>query len=255
MVVYHAIPPIPGCQRWPEWYRAGDDGSIWSRRKVGRYGGIGAWRRLKPSADRSGILKVSLMPDHPVGRNARVVSVAVCVCRAFHGPRPLGCVPLHYPDPDRADCRADNLRWAPRGSSVVAIDHRAHQSEARAEANRQRGAAMAQLTDDQVLACRRAAATGKTSRELADELGVGRWVVDLAIRGRTYRHLPGALPERATRARGINAGNARLDDGAVRDMRARAAAGEPAQSLATRYGVALSTVYQILRRRTWKHVD
>ena len=80
----------------------------------GRFGGIGPWRQLKPSVflkDRGGTLKVQLLPDH-TKRKGRMVAVDVCVCRAFHGPRPLGHVPLHWPDPDPANCRADNLRWA-----------------------------------------------------------------------------------------------------------------------------------------------
>jgi hypothetical protein len=138
MVEYRPLPPEPGCTRWPEYYRVGDDGSIWSRIKTGRYGGVGPWRRLRGFVvprDRGGTLKVILISD--LGRSkARHVAVDVCVCRAFHGPRPPGCVPYHFPDPSPSNCRADNLRWAPRGTCVLGGDRQAHRSQQRAARNR-----------------------------------------------------------------------------------------------------------------------
>ena len=96
MPSYRPIPAQEGCTTWPLWYRVGDDGSVWSRRKVGRYGGVGQWRRLEPSiitADRGGTLKVHLIRDG-IARQGLMVAVDVCVCRAFHGPQTIGARPV-----------------------------------------------------------------------------------------------------------------------------------------------------------------
>lgn len=52
-------------------------------------------------------------------------------------------------------------------------------------------------------------------------------------------------------ARGERVGGARLTEGAVREIRARAAAGESMRHLATVFGVDRRTITFVVRRRTW----
>ncbi len=97
---------------WPAHYRVGDDGSLWSSRRGG------TWQRLKtPPANGH---PRAVLTDR--AGKTRYLSLAKLVCRAFHGPRPIGCEVLHYPDPDPANCQAANLRWVPIGTSKVGND-------------------------------------------------------------------------------------------------------------------------------------
>lgn len=54
--------------------------------------------------------------------------------------------------------------------------------------------------------------------------------------------------------RGEQVGGAKLNAAKVREIRARAAAGEGSGYLGKAYGVDSSSVRQIVRRETWKHV-
>ena len=49
-------------------------------------------------------------------------SIARLVLRTFVGPELLGHEPLHYPDPDPMNNRAENLRWAPIGTVKLGRD-------------------------------------------------------------------------------------------------------------------------------------
>ena len=86
------------------------DGSVWVWHA--RYK---RWVELKPKTGRSGFVKVQVKID---GKRYQM-GVASLVLRAFVGPRPLGYESLHFPDPDPANNRVQNLRWAKRGASKI----------------------------------------------------------------------------------------------------------------------------------------
>lgn len=65
-------------------------------------------------------------------------------------------------------------------------------------------------------------------------------------------HWTARTPERVRR--GAANSNARLTEEAVRDIRARAAAGERRQDIATRYNVSIVTVAAVVQRRRWAHI-
>ena len=46
----------------------------------------------------------------------------------------------------------------------------------------------------------------------------------------------------------------RLTEDAVRQIRARIAEGETYQSIAALFGVAIGTIYNIAKKRTWAHL-
>jgi len=90
-------------------YLATDDGDVYSTHG-------GGFHKLSPSRHpRTGHLRVRVFEDHlPRRKNGRCysdVGVHVLVCEAFHGPRPPGALVRHYPDPDPANNRPDNLAW------------------------------------------------------------------------------------------------------------------------------------------------
>lgn len=69
---------------------------------------------------------------------------------------------------------------------------------------------------------------------------------DMAAKGRTAAQI-GVPGERNHYAR--------LTDDTVREIRAAHRAGESQSALARRYGVGLSTVWHVVHRHTWRHVQ
>ena len=86
--------------------------------------------------------------------------------------------------------------------------------------------------------------------------------VDMASKGRRASHVPVSPSgdrwhelHDATQTRGSGVANAKLAENAIRDIRARVAAGESRESVGADYGIARSTVHGIVRRLSWKHVQ
>lgn len=94
--------PIPG---WPD-YRAGDDGSIWSRKTRGRNPQIGPWRMIGQHTDKKGYRRVTLKS----ATDRRSFGAHILIATAFHGPRPTGMFCCHN-NGKSGDNRPENLRW------------------------------------------------------------------------------------------------------------------------------------------------
>jgi hypothetical protein len=69
------------------------------------------------------------------------------------------------------------------------------------------------------------------------------------------KHRGGSQRHPETLERGAARYCAKLDDDAVREIRRRHAAGEGTRSLALAFGVNNGTVYRIVHRQRWKHVE
>lgn len=69
---------------------------------------------------------------------------------------------------------------------------------------------------------------------------------------RGERHWTAIFPERVPR--GSKAGNSKLTEEGVRDIRTRAAAGETLVSIATLYNVSKGTVSMVVSRKRWAHI-
>lgn len=103
-VEYRDIPGYVG-------YRAGSDGSIWSRWTAGRSASpTGPWRQMRTPPIPSGHLQVNL--------RGRVERVHTLILLAFVGPPPAGMECRHFPDRNPANNRIENLSWGTRKENV-----------------------------------------------------------------------------------------------------------------------------------------
>jgi hypothetical protein len=113
-VTYLPISDFPG-------YRVGDDGSVWTQwEKVvvafgaGCYYRVGkTWKRLKTTPIGAGYPSVHLFS----GGVAKLFCVHRLVLETFVGLCPKGMECCHAPDPDKTNCRLENLRWDTRGNN------------------------------------------------------------------------------------------------------------------------------------------
>jgi hypothetical protein len=175
-------------------YCARRDGVILRRRRDGQWVSLASW------AHTSGLhsCRVRL----PGGRY-RDLSLGRLICRAFHGPRPIGHDVFWYPDSSRANCRAANLRWAPKGTSSLG---RPAPFRARSLAGEDNPGAS--LTGRMVRWARREYLAGRTARAIALDLGLSETATRRAISGRTWGHIQGRTPPVKLRPRGAPPGNA-----------------------------------------------
>jgi HNH endonuclease len=168
-------------------YCARADGLVLRRRKSGEWVPLASWRHT------AGGLR-SCRVKLPDGR-LRDLSLGRLICRAFHGPRPIGCDVFWFPDADRANCRADNLRWAPKGASKLGMPA---PFRARHHAGEHNPGAV--LTESVVLRMRRQYRLGRTSAAIAARYDISETAARRAISGSTWRHVPGAVKMRRTGA-------------------------------------------------------
>lgn len=179
MTKYRDIPGFPG-------YRVGSDGSVWSRRRLGRRHSTSPslplesseWHRLKTPILKSGYPSVALRQE------GKVVTLLLhrLVLEVFVGPCPDGKEACHFPDRNRTNCRLSNLRWDTRAAN--SHDAAVHGTRQRGERN---GHAL--LTEDAVRSARLRYAQGATARELANEFQVSRQAMACALSRRTWKHV------------------------------------------------------------------
>lgn len=87
-------------------YYVGCDGSGWKKDRTGKLTRLNVHRR------RDGCALVSVTRD---GLKVGAIYLARAVLTAFVGPPPAGYVARHWPDPDPANNRVENLHWGPPG--------------------------------------------------------------------------------------------------------------------------------------------
>jgi transposase len=88
----------------------------------------------------------------------------------------------------------------------------------------------------------------KTFVELAEMFGVTYEAIQYAVRGQTWKHLPGAIPFKGSRKK--------LNENQVYEIRKRVANDdyETYSSLGEEYGVASTTISNIVNGYKWEHV-
>lgn len=99
--------------RGSEFYRVGNDGSVWSCRIPRKRHGIGPWAKLKPSADGCGYRQVCVTLDG----ERKVFMLHRLVLEAFVGPCPEGMECLHA-DNNKDNCELSNLSWGTHAQNV-----------------------------------------------------------------------------------------------------------------------------------------
>ena len=223
--------PIPG---YPA-YRAGNDGSIWSSK-------YGEWRIMKQSKNNKGYHMVGLYE----GLAYKRFLVHRLVALAFLGPPPTEGMQACHNDGRPSNCRLDNIRWdTPKGNQADRIQHGTAQY---GEAN-----PICALTDDAVRTIIAALASGRTHVEIAKEHGVIRETIGHIALRKTWRHVWDAYeaehgPVPKLRRRHL------LNDEIVREIIAALQQGDRCQAVADRHGLNYSLVYQISKKKSWKHV-
>ena len=109
------------------------------------------------------------------------------------------------------------------------------------------------LSEEDVRQMRQLYKEGHSMSALAERFGVTDASISYAVRGKTWKHVPGATLQRFLRA-GEQMGSSKLTEDAVREIRRRMSEGAYPSDLSMEYGVSPTTVVSAAKRKTWKHV-
>lgn len=186
---------------------------------------------------------------HYKDENGKVIrhsaSLASLVLRAFGVPKPLGCTPLHFPDPEPTNNRLENLRWAPRGTNKIGKTTKRKYIDWRPSAK---------LDEEKVAYGRMLYECGASRSEIAEELGVCRSAVNQFLTGRTWKKNFKPIVAHKVPSGSFNS-NAKLDELQVEEIRDRALRGERPASIARAMDCDDGLVSNILRCKSWKHME
>lgn len=228
-------------------YAVGQDGVVYRRHQTGS---VAAWIPLRVKYGAGGFARVRLR----IGARIREIGVAALVLRAWVGPRPLGMEPLHFPNPDPANNRPENLRWARRGASKLGRQCGASAPSAMLG----RSHPHAKLTEDEIPAIRALYRSGIPAAEIAIRYHVHRETIRSILTGKTWTHVPDPEGPCLIRRRGptssMDALASKLDTTEVEEIRGHLAASTPVATIAALYGVSTSTIRDIRERRTWRSI-
>lgn len=163
-VEYRPIPGFPG-------YRAGADGSVWSKRRSVE------WRELKAYKTGHGYLTMCLFSS---GKRFRR-DVHRIVLETFVGPRPAEQEARHI-DGDRTNCALANLQWGSRKENWA--DRRVHGTDSIGKRHWK-----AKLCESHVRAIRQRAKNGEPHKTIAADFHVTRMCITNVVLRRTWRHI------------------------------------------------------------------
>ena len=165
------IAPIPGHGG----YYADTAGRIYSA-----WTGSGRGSRI---GDELRLLRTMIEPDgrERVNLRRRGYRVAHLVLTTFRGPRPAGMQACHFPDPDPANNRLENLRWDTPSAN------QGHDKEVQGASNHGVRNGSARLTERLVREIRERAAKGEPHTTLAAEFSVSRSAVQQAVARITWK--------------------------------------------------------------------
>lgn len=180
--------------------------------------------------------------------------VHTLVAEAFLGPRPSQHHVVNHKNGDKKDNRLENLEWVTRSENQ---DHalRTGLSKARGETH-----GRAKLTREQVEEIRRRyAGEDGTQTELAEDYGVSQMLISKIVRHEVWTHFESdtdPAPPRGGFPRGTRHWGAKLSEGDIKTIRSRFSSEvETVRELAETFGVTRQTIRDIVRRKTWKHVE
>jgi predicted DNA-binding protein YlxM (UPF0122 family) len=205
------------------------------------------WIPLKPKIGPGGFVKVRIIHRGKV----REIGVARLVLRAFVGLQPIGCEPLHYPDPDPANNHLDNLRWAPKGTSKLGRILGPTPPPMLRGSNK----GVSVLTESQIPEIRRMYRDGWRYKEIAADIGVSEEAVRQVLIGKTWSHVPDPEGLIVMRRKGPDSDSApktKLDWETVETIRRQHADGLSYGEIALAHDISKCTVRDIIKGRTWK---
>jgi len=154
-------------------YRIGDDGSVWSKRKIKE-----KWQRLKPWPNQKGYLQVNLYRNEQ-GHTRKVHRL---VLEAFVGLCPPDMECRHL-DGNKINNQLENLQWGT--SKENKDDMNKHDMTCKGKRNGQ-----AKLTEEGVVAIRETYRCGNIShRQLAKLYGVSKSAITSLLRKESWKHL------------------------------------------------------------------
>lgn len=202
-------------------------------------------RILCPAYDRKGYLFVG------VRFKGRKVSRPIhrMVAFGFLGIPPEGATDVNHKDGNKINNRTENLEWT---SHVLNMKHAKDMGLMRF--GEKHGQAV--LTNSIVKELRIRVGNGEQIAHVASEFNVSQSTARNAVYGRTWTHIPGALPKPVTPnwAVGEDSSNARLTEEQVVAMRQRRLQGATFQVIADEFGVNDTTAWGVIRGRRWDHV-
>jgi hypothetical protein len=231
---------LPAPDGWEDAYEASDSGRARSLVRMTASGFRGG-RILKPHM-RKGYLCVTFW-RHSVGTHQPLHRL---VAATFLGPCPSGMECCHgkggvldnrlanlYYDTHENNTRRDKVR---DGTMAEGVRH-----------------GMSKLTEAQVTEIRERYAAGENQYKLARAFSVHQATIQRMLAGKTWDHVSGPLPA-ARASRGEVLSQAKLTAAAVAEIRVRYASGELQEPLAREYGVCVSTISKVIKRKAWDHV-
>lgn len=240
----HPTLPFESAEEWrpvvgfPN-YAVSDRGRVWSipRKRVPN------GRMLPQSiAPGYGYLRVSLHRE----RVSHWILVHRLVGEAFLGPLPEGQMTRHGPA-GKHDNSLSNLSYgtaAENAADMIRDGNALHGTRNQ----------YAKITEEIVANARRRHAAGERCVDLAAEYGVSPGLMRLAVTGQSWTHVEQPGETRKDVMRGTEHHDAKLTEGKVREIRRRCGAGEKQRDVAADYGVSQMAVWQVVNRKSWKHV-
>lgn len=207
--------------------------------EVSNYGRVrSVWRAsgpqlMKPSPHKGGYFWMAF------GKHNEAVHHLVL--KAFVGPKPQADTECRHLDGNPANNKLDNLVWGTRRENYE--DKIRHGTETKSET-----IWTVKLTPNQVQEIRVAT---ESAQNLAEKYGVTKSAIWGIRSGKNWRKLEGAPEIVPGHRRGSGSGKAKLTEEQVLAMRASL---KLPRELAEQYGVGITTVYMILKRRTWTHI-
>ena len=110
------------------------------------------------------------------------------------------------------------------------------------------------LTAEQAAELRKRALAGERNVDLAKEFPISASEVGRIVSGQRWSTL-GCAAFRAGRGKGVQHFQAKIVESQVRLMRLQYKEGKTYRELAEAAGVSIRTVFNVVKRKTWKHVE
>ncbi len=173
-VEYRSIEGFPN-------YRAGTDGSIWSKSKnTKKATEVDGWHLVQGGLDKDGYRKIILCNGN-IKKHCRF---HIVVLRTFKGPPPsdMKNPTCAHNNGNKADNRLENLRWATQKDNIA--DKALHGTAQTGEKG-----GTARLTSDKVREIRRLREGGIEWSHIANRLGEKKSTVYAAGVGRNWKHV------------------------------------------------------------------